>query len=356
MLYQQKKSRFAANEKVVSIDYQKLEAAGVSAHELGQYFPRYILNPTKLYYGWLKRFGLLMAQLFLRTIVKIILRPRNSTDLLEQAEINQVYTREAKTYNRKHHLTTRGMDLVWRRTAGWFVSTIGRKSKSPFRILDVCTGTGLAVKEMLVVLQEWGIDAELTGLDYNERMLAVARNGFARSSVKFVCGDATKLAEDFEQNLFDAATQVFGIGGIPEPQKVFEGLLQILKPGGQFLMIDMHKPIPERPGEWPFFLKWCRFPVMEAVIYEDSTLPVVLNRLWGWRDTTLCFYLLPLTTYRDGDGKYWGFEVKSFEQESQHWWFALPLMPIARIVVEKTEITEETARKREVILNSCIAS
>lgn len=356
MLYQQKKGRFVANEPVVSIDYRKLESAGIAVPELSRYFPRYILNPTKLYYGWLKRLGLLMVQWFLRTIVKVVLRPRNLAGSLEQSEVDVVYTREAKTYNKKHHLTTRGMDLVWRRSAGWFVSALGRNRQGHLKVLDLCTGTGLTVKEIHAILQEWGIDAELTGLDYNEHMLAVARNGGMPGGAKFVHGDATKLVETFELDSFDAVTQVFGIGGIPEPSKVFGGVLRILKSGGQFLMTDMHKPIPEHPGEWPFLLKWRRFPVMEMVIYEDSTLPVVLNRLWGWRDTTLCFYLLPLVTYRDGDGRYWGFEVKAFEQESQRWWFALPLMPVARIVVEKTEITEEIARKREVILNSCVAS
>ncbi|MEK7117946.1 MAG: class I SAM-dependent methyltransferase, partial [Patescibacteria group bacterium] len=181
-------------------------------------------------------------------------------------------------------------------------------------------------------------------------------HGAMDGASKFVRGDAMSLAESFELHSIDIVTQIFGIGGIPEPLRVFEGVLQILKPNGQFLLIDMHKPIPEQPGEWPFFLRWCRFPVLEMVTFEETTIPLVLNRLWGWRDTTLCFYLLPLATYRDSDGRYWGFEVKSFEQESQRWWFSLPLMPIARIVVEKTGIAEETARKREAILKSCVAS
>jgi len=358
MLYQQKKGVFVANKPVIVVDYRELEGAGITDAELKKYFPRYVLNPTTLYYGWLKRVGLLIIQWCLRMAVNLSLRPRNSAGSLNQSEIDEVYTKEARTYNRKHHITTHGMDLVWRRTAGWFASAIGRNSRGRLKILDICTGTGLTVKEIYDILQDWGIDAEIIGLDYNERMLAVARNGDIPKSnrIRFVHGDATKLAETFEPDSFDVVTQVFGIGGISQPLKVFDGVLRILKSGGQFLMIDMHKPIPEHPGEWPFLLKWYRFPVMEMVVYEDSTLPVVLNRLWGWRDTTLCFYLLPLITYRDGNGKYWGFKVETFEQESQRWWFALPLMPIARIVVKKIEISEDVAGKREAILNACTAS
>lgn len=350
--------KFSANRPVVIIDVQKLCQDGVTEKELRKYFPKYILSPTKLYYGWFKRIGLLAIQWFLRVIVSLLLRPRNLSGSLDQSEIDEVYTREAKTYNRKHHLTTRGMDLVWRRTAGWFVSVVGRSKQCHIKILDICTGTGLTVKEICAILQDWEIDAEIIGLDYNQRMLSVAKNGFVSNSdcVRFSHGNAMNLTEAFEPCSIDVVTQVFGIGGIPEPAKVFKGVLQILKSGGQFLMTDMHKPIPEQPGEWPFFLKWCHFPVMEMVVYEDSTLPVVLNRLWGWRDTTLCFYTLPLTTCRDNDGRFWGFEVKTFEQESQRWWFALPLMPIAKIVVEKIEISEDIARKRGLILKACVAS
>jgi ubiquinone/menaquinone biosynthesis C-methylase UbiE len=349
--------RFSANKPVVAVDFNKLRQDGVTEKELKKYFPEYILNPTTLYYRWLKRIVLLMLRWFLTIMVKLFLSPRPLSGSLDQSEIDEVYTREARTYNRKHHLTTYGMDLVWRRAAGWFVSLVGRNKQSLIKILDICTGTGLTVKELCDILQEWNIDADVVGLDYNERMLAVAKDSAVSESgrASFVQGDATDLLRSFSENSFDAATQVFGIGGIPEPLKVFNGVLQILKPGGQFLMIDMHKPIPKHPGEWPLFLKWCRFPVMEMVVYEDSTLPIVLNRLWGWRDTTLCFYLLPLITYQDDDGRHWGLEVKYFEQESQRWWFSLPLMPTAKIVVEKVEISEDVAKKRETILGACIA-
>jgi len=349
--------RFSANKPVVTFDFDELRQNGVAEQELRKYFPEYILNPTTLYYGRLKRTVLSLLRWFLTIMVKLLLSPRSMSGSLDQSEIDEVYTREARTYNRKHHLTTYGMDLIWRRTAGWFVSLIGRNKQGLVKILDICTGTGLTVKELQAIMQEWNVNAEVVGLDYNERMLAVAKNSAIPESdqVSFVQGDATDLLRSFSVNSFDVATQVFGIGGIPEPLKVFSGVLQILKPGGQFLMIDMHKPIPEYPGEWPFLLRWPQFPVLEAIIYEETTIPLVLNRLWGWRDTTSCFYLLPLTTYQDDDGRHWGFNVRYFEQESQRWWFSLPLMSIAKIVVEKVEISEDVAKNREAILGACVA-
>lgn len=357
------KGIFVVNKPIIIIDEEKLQKNRISFEELRKYLPRYIFSPIPLHYGWLKKVWFWIVQLFLRTLVKVFLRPRKIAGILNQAEIDKVYTKEAGTYNRKHHLTTRGMDLVWRRMMGWFVVVVGRNKPERLRILDICTGTGLVIKEIISILKEWGISAEFIGLDYNVDMLARAEKSIgAISNVRFVRGDAMDLVNHnrvessmatFVPNSIDIVTQMFGIGGIPEPLKVFDGVLRILKPGGQLFMIDMHKPIPEQPGEWPFLLKWCRFPVLEMVTYEQSTIPLVLNRLWGWRDPTMSFYLLLLVTYQDKDSRYWGFRVQLFEQESQRWWFALPLMPVAKIIIEKVEIDAKTAGIRKTILEAC---
>jgi len=281
-------------------------------------------------------------------------------------EIKEVYDIEAVSYDRKHHLTTRGMDTVWRRMAGWCATTVGRNNNRALNVLDLCTGTGLMIKEMISIFKEWGITGNIIGLDYNLNMLSLAKSQSIFSDdikLSFVRGNAMDLVVNnrspkddlirFEPNTFDVVTQMCGIGGIIEPLKNFEDVLQILKPGGWYFVSDMHRPIPEQPGEWPFLLKWCRFPLFEAVTYEQTTIPLALNRLWGWRDTTLDFYLLPLTTWKDDEDKNWGFKVISFNQESQRWWFGLPIMPIGKIIVEKVEITSELAKTRRIILKAC---
>lgn len=361
-----KKKRFVVNRPIIVIDWEKLEKSGISPKELRMYLPRYILKPTPLYYGLVKKIWFWATQWFLTSLVKIFLRPRRSSGSLDLSEVNEVYARQADTYDWKHHLTTRGMDLIWRRNAGWIASVIGRNAATSIKILDICTGTGLAVQEILSILKEWEIDSQIFGLDYNVQMLRLAEENVCDKRVKFVRGDAMNMATDepfatftngltkFPLNSMEIVSQVFGIGGIDEPIKVFESVLKILKPGGCFFMLDIHKPIPELAGEWPFFWKWCSFPIFEAVCYEQSNLPLVLNRLWGWCDATLCFYLLPLVTYPDSDGRYWGLKVQSFEQESKRWWFSLPVMPVARIIVEKIEISREIANTRKAILEACI--
>ena len=314
-------------------------------------FPSYLEDSSKDC-GRLKLVGFGFIQLLLNLSVKIFLRPRKGpVKDLDIDEVKKVYDREAATYDAKHHLTTHGMDTTWRRSAGWSVVNIGRNNGGLVSVLDLCTGTGLTIKEMSTLFSLWGIKGSIVGFDYNAKMLDIARSrnrGYDGTSIRYARGDAMSLVkneqpssselEQFLPNSFDAVTQVFGIGGIDNPSLVFRGVLQVLKPGGQYLMTDMHQPITKLPGEWSFMLKWFNFPMLEAVTYKNTTLPLVLNRLWGWRDTTRDFYLLPLVSHEDKNGNKWGFKVINFEVESQRWWFGLPIMPVGKIIVEKVKL------------------
>ena len=337
-----------------------VEATVEDKEKLAQFVPRYLYDPDVLecnrfkYWFFSLIFGCCIA------MVKIFLRPRKGdVGNLDIYEVEAVYDKEAASYDWKHHMTTRGMDLIWRRQAGWFVVNQARKHQNKVRVLDLCTGTGLTIEEIIKVLREWKLGAQVVGLDYNQKMLEVAtarHNGSHLNSVEvsFVRGNAMKMVDNQEDgfanltaNSFDLATQVFGIGGIDGSQDVFYEVLKVLRPGGRYLMIDMHQPIASQPCEIPFFWKWLSFPAIEHLAYYHHTMSVVLNRLWGWKDPTLDFYLLPLATWQDSDGAWWGFETTSFEMENQRWWFGLPVMPIARITVEKVRISEFEAKTQQ---------
>lgn len=340
--------KFIANKPIIKIDLKRLEQRGVSSKTLKKYFPKYILEPTPLYYGIVKKLWFCLIRKMFEVLIWLLFKPRlSSVGKLDLSEIDKVYNKEACTYDNKHHMTTRGMDLVWRRMAGWLVAAMARhQEKNSLMVLDICTGTGLTIKEMLSVLALWNIQIKTIGLDYNEQMLNIAKDNIFNKSVSLVRADAMNMP--FQENSFDTATMMCGIGGICNPCKVFENILKALKPNGQFFMVDIHKPIPEQPGEW-FFGAWLKFPIFEMVGYEETTIPLVLNRLWGWQDPTLAFYILPIITCQDNNGKFWGFNVRSFEQESQRWWFSLPLMPFGKIIVEKKEISHATSKERKAI-------
>lgn len=354
-------------KKMVKISENEAKAQGISLEDLCRYFPRHLQVDINFKSGLLKFKFMEFVLFLLATGVKTFLLPRkDQPGYLDIEEVAKVYDREASLYDWKHHLTTRGMDTVWRRQSGYAVASYCQNySPEQVKVLDICTGTGLTILEIAKILADRGINARLTGLDYNNNMLTVARKRrypYPGMAIEFVKGNAMDLFSadgqktDEQGNLhfgdecFDCATQMCGIGGICDPQSVFEGVLKILKPGGSYYLADMHRPIISLAGEFPILHKWVNMPLFEALAYESTTIPLVLNRLWGWRDTTLDFYTLPLISWHDGK-RYWGFEVLSFEMESQRWWFSLPVMPYAKLIVKKLEITKEEHDKRHKILS-----
>jgi len=171
--------------------------------------------------------------------------------------------------------------------------------------------------------------------------------------VDYVRGDATDMVGTphgglmkFAEESFDVVTQVFGIGGIPDPRSVFENVIRLLKADGRFWLCDIHHPVPAFAGEMPLFLRWIRTPAFEWVAYRTVTIPVALKQLWAWRDPTSDFYFLPLVIHQDHERQWWGFEVDQFHIESQRWWLSFPVMPTAKLAVRKVKISPMEAAKR----------
>src|SRR3989344_109122 len=328
--------------------------------------PGYLVEKLEVECGPLSRACFYLLQLPLRLFVWVALRPRaEQPGNLEQAEVDRVYTARAKTYDRTHHITTRGQDTAWRRFAAWVVVTL---PQPVITVLDLCTGTGLTVKELARLLYLHGKRAQITGLDYNQSMLACANQAFGCASgtegtqngceVRFVRGDATAFcsrhADDRSfavllPSSVDAVTQVFGIGGVADPVAVFDEALAVLRENGRYILVDMHRPIPELSGEYPLPGAWVKTSQFEAYTYLNTTVPLVLARLWAWRDTTLDFYIAPFMVLRES-GQWYGFRIITRTVESERWWFGLPVMPVCRLVLEKVRITEDEYRSRHAIL------
>ena len=98
------------------------------------------------------------------------------------------------------------------------------------KILDACCGTGDIARLIKTKFPSAGV----TGLDFSDRMLEIARG--KTSGINFVLGDITKT--DFPSASFDVVTMSFGLRNIPEPEKALEEIYRVLKPEGEFLHLD----------------------------------------------------------------------------------------------------------------------
>jgi demethylmenaquinone methyltransferase / 2-methoxy-6-polyprenyl-1,4-benzoquinol methylase len=159
------------------------------------------------------------------------------TGRLPAADVRSMFDGVAPVYDAMNRLTTAGLDGRWRRLAARAVVRPGA------RVLDACCGTG----DLALAADAEG--GEVVGLDFAERMLALARRKSAH--VDWVRGDV--LALPFPDESFDAATIGFGLRNVEDRPKALRELRRVLRPGGRVAILDVVRP---RGLLAPFYAVW----------------------------------------------------------------------------------------------------
>ncbi len=113
------------------------------------------------------------------------------------------------------------------------LSYVSLPGQSPTAVLDIGCGTG----KLLNRLASQYSQLQGTGLDLSPEMLRQARqrNGH-RPRLIFVQGASEAMP--FADNQFQAAFSTISFLHYPEPQQVFKEIGRVLKPGGQFYLVD----------------------------------------------------------------------------------------------------------------------
>lgn len=106
--------------------------------------------------------------------------------------------------------------------------------RSPFTILDLCTGTG----DLAGILKEKYPEAKVVGVDFSPQMLEIARQ--KHPSIEFLEADCTNLP--FEDESFDLCVISFGLRNIEDMGKAIAEIHRVLRPYGLFINIDLGKP------------------------------------------------------------------------------------------------------------------
>jgi ubiquinone/menaquinone biosynthesis C-methylase UbiE len=106
-------------------------------------------------------------------------------------------------------------------------------------VLDLACGTGQNLDHLLPAVLPGG---QVVGVDLSEGMLSKAqaraeRLGAAQSA-RFLCSDARTLPRDTVQP--DVVVVALGLTVIPQWESVFEATFDLLRPGGRYLVLDVH--------------------------------------------------------------------------------------------------------------------
>jgi demethylmenaquinone methyltransferase / 2-methoxy-6-polyprenyl-1,4-benzoquinol methylase len=140
--------------------------------------------------------------------------------------VRTMFDRIAPVYDVMNRVMTAGLDQRWRR------ATVAAVVDPGDRVLDGACGTG----DLAIIAARAG--ANVTGLDFSERMLERARR--KAPELDWTRGDL--LALPFEDESFDAATVGFGVRNVADLPRALEELRRVLKPGGRLGILEITRP------------------------------------------------------------------------------------------------------------------
>jgi demethylmenaquinone methyltransferase/2-methoxy-6-polyprenyl-1,4-benzoquinol methylase len=153
--------------------------------------------------------------------------------------VNDLFDTIAARYDLINDLQSLGWHRVWKRRLVRMAA-----SRPGARALDLCCGTG----DVALALARRGLD--VTGLDFSEPMLAIARRraqqaGFcsankSNSSLRFLRGDAQQVP--FSDGSFDVVTISYGLRNLADLETGLREMKRVLKPGGRVFVLDFGKP------------------------------------------------------------------------------------------------------------------
>jgi len=107
-------------------------------------------------------------------------------------------------------------------------------------VVDLACGTG---QNFAYLLERIGPSGELVGIDASPGMLKGAQRRIERhgwSNVKLLEADARALDAGALGFAPDCVVCTLGLSAIPDWEAVFAGMFELLRPGGQFVILDVH--------------------------------------------------------------------------------------------------------------------
>lgn len=180
------------------------------------------------------------------------------------AKVNDLFNTIASRYDLLNDLQSFGLHRLWKRRLVHLAA-----SQPGERVLDLCCGTG----DIALAFARLGL--EVTGLDFSEQMLTIARHraeSHGRVSggpaIQFLHGDAQQIP--FPDASFDIVSVGYGLRNLADWESGLREMKRVAKPGGRLLVLDFGKP-PNRVLRTFYFvyLKYC-VPILGWLFCGDA--------------------------------------------------------------------------------------
>jgi len=154
-----------------------------------------------------------------------------------------VYSREptdkdsfTRGFDKAYGLLARPYDLgvkllpVWKT---WLKQALPH-IKGP-RVLEVSFGTGF-------LLTQYADEYDTDGIDYNEKMVAVASQNLKRKGIAARLQQGNVEVLPYGDDTFDCVVNTMAFSGYPDGHRAMSELHRVLKPGGRLVIIDVEYP------------------------------------------------------------------------------------------------------------------
>ncbi len=142
--------------------------------------------------------------------------------------VSEMFGAIAHRYDLANHILSCGFDFLWRRRAASIVA-----DWKPKHILDLASGTG----DLALLMQKRWPEAEVTGSDFSNEMLAIARRKGVRQTEH-----ADIEALPFADQSCDCITIAFGLRNVHRWDVGLQEMHRVLRPGGHLLILDFSLP------------------------------------------------------------------------------------------------------------------
>jgi len=155
-------------------------------------------------------------------------------DLLnDMRDIGNLFDNLSAQYDRFNHLTSLGIDRLWRKQAI-------RAMHPANQVLDVAIGTA----DLTIEILRQGKAQHIEGIDLSAEMMRVGQEKVNRlgwgDRVHFTQGSAQKMP--YADHSFDILTCAYGVRNFSDLDAGLREFYRVLKPGGQLIILEFSHP------------------------------------------------------------------------------------------------------------------
>jgi demethylmenaquinone methyltransferase/2-methoxy-6-polyprenyl-1,4-benzoquinol methylase len=181
--------------------------------------------------------------------------------MAEGNAVRQMFSGIASRYDLANRMLSFGLCVGWRNRLIQAVV-----AAHPKHVADLATGSGDVAFELLPALPP---DCQVTGFDFCEPMLEVARRRAVQSRIhspEFRLGDCMNLP--LADDACDAVTIAYGVRNFEDRSRGLKELHRVTKPGGSVFILEFSKP-----AAWfaPFHFVHVRLisPILAGILTGD---------------------------------------------------------------------------------------